>query len=198
MGVNGTKAELKMDISNDSKHFVRGITVVVKMAGISQSFPVPDLNAGQVAHFSQVLDIPKDLTYFVEVHAPLNKTISIDPFTLKSEVVDPLKVDVSLSGQSTNTEWEMIVGQEYLLTKNICNRSEEALPSIEWAESVNGDYFKEALFPNVFSLGPKECKPITTTLTPIISGVATITFNIKVGDFEKGTTQPIKIVPKEG
>lgn len=196
MGVKGTKAELKMVILNTSKHVVRGITVVVKMAGTSQSFPVPDLNAGQSTDFSQILDIPGDLAYLVEVRAPFNKTISIPPFTLKEEVVDPLKVEVSLSGQA-NTEWRMVVGQEYLLTKNICNRSEEALPNIEWTESVTGNYFKEALFPNVFSLGPKECKPITTTLTPIASGIAAISFNVKVGDFEKGTSKQIRISPKE-
>ncbi|MFA5357506.1 MAG: hypothetical protein WC308_01130 [archaeon] len=195
MGVKGTKAELKMEILNYSKHFVRGITVVVMTSGNSQSFPVEDLNAGQVAYFSQILDIPSDLTYFVEVRAPFNKTISIEEFTLKSEVVDPLKAEVSLSGQA-NTEWQMVVGQEYLLTKNICNRSEEALPSIEWTESVSGNYFKEALFPNVFSLSPKECKPITTTLTPTSSGFVTINFNVKVGDFEKSTSKQIKIVPE--
>jgi hypothetical protein len=192
MSVKGTVAELRMTLTNISNHALRNIVVGVRMGGQYFEFPVGDLNGGESAEFSQELDIPSDLSYVVEVKAPFTRTVSLS-FKLEEATVDPLTVTVSLS-ENFATNWSMVVGREYTLTKEICNRSNEALPNIRWEESATGSYFKEPMFPTSFSLGVRECKNLYSKLTPVTPGVTTFEFKLIVGDFKKGIDKQVTIL----
>jgi hypothetical protein len=201
MGVKGSMAELRMGIKNASNHAIRGIQVFVKTNDnaspnkqLVQSFPVRDLNAGETAAFSQELEIPDDLSYVVEVRAPFNRTISI-PFTLDDATVNPVSIEVGLSGNGPG-DWQMDVGKEYSLTKKICNRARDALSSVEWEESVNGNYFKEPMFPTAFSLEIQQCKSFVSRLTPTTPGMVTFKFRVIVGELRKEIERQVQIVFK--
>ncbi|MCX6801122.1 MAG: hypothetical protein NTZ73_02945 [Candidatus Diapherotrites archaeon] len=201
MGVKGSKAELKIEIRNESNHAIRDIQVFVKTNDnaspnkqLVQSFPVPDLNAGETAAFSQELEIPDNLSYVVEVRAPFNRTISI-PFTLDDVTVNPVSIEVGLSENGPD-DWQMSVGKEYSLTKKICNRARDALSSVGWEESINGNYFEEPMFPTAFSLEILQCKSFVSRLTPTTPGMATFKFKVIVGELRKEIEKQVQIVSK--
>lgn len=187
--VSGEFVVLKMTVENVSNHVVNDPEIILVYGNERKSIDVKSQNNSLAPKekYDLVVNIPltENIIYEVFLVAPFNRTIKYN-FTLDPSTIEPVKAVVNISSN-------MVVGKEYDTYVRLCNVSNDSLYDVYWVESVNGKFFAESLVPKQVSLLQNECKNLYSTLTPVSSGKAILSFNLRVGEIVKSYSHEINI-----
>ncbi len=187
--VSGEYVVLKMTIENTSNHTVDDPEVILVYGGEKKSIKVKSkdnfLAPGEKYDLVASIPLSESTQYEVFLVAPFNRTLRYD-FSLDSSTLEPVNAVVNINSN-------MIVGTKYDVSVRLCNVSDSSLYNVEWTESVNGSFFEESLVPRQVSLSANECKNLYSTLTPVRSGKASLSFSLKVGEIIKKYSHEVNI-----
>ncbi len=187
----GDKIIFTAKVSNISNHLVRNSELLIRMGDQERIAKIKDLAVGESFEVISELPFSESLQYEVFVTTPFSKPIKMF-FELDESTVKPVVAEVQIGSDSPISSI-MTIGKKYDVTVSLCNVSKNDLFEVIWFETVNENFFEEKFFPRSISLRINECKNLYSTLTPINSGEANLTFVLRVGSLEQKESKIITV-----